>query len=153
MSGLLLYVLAGANAGAACRLHAGDHLIGASEQCDFVLADALVRAEHVRLHGGDDESADVFVLAEGVYLDGEPLAAGAELTLPLIAPLQIGGTLLAVGRDDTDWTSIPASRLAIKMAPPASESEASAPAVDDEQIDAADDLSPENAQPAEKNIV
>ena len=139
MSVLQLCVLIGPNAGAVCRLPAGDYLIGASEQCDFVLADAQVSAEHVKLRVGEDLSVHVDVLAEGVYMDGESIAADEEFVYPLMTPLQVGESVLAIGHDDADWSSMRASRLEIKLPPEELAAQETALPGDDHEASADDD--------------
>lgn len=115
---LELKVLAGVHAGAKARLHGDRVVIGASDDCDVVLAVDDVAAHHAALV---IEGGEVFVEP----LDGEVMRPdGASVSgrerLDAFAPLCLGATWIAVAEAGGSWPRIdPASlhpRRALSLA-------------------------------------
>jgi type III secretion protein D len=121
VSAPVLHVLDGPNAGAEIALTPGDWVLGSGAQADLTFAEAALAPAHLRLRA-EAAALHATALADGVLLDGAPLATGAETALPRLALLRIGETRFATGPAGSDWAS-----LSSRPAPqPAKEEQAAA---------------------------
>lgn len=113
---LELKVLAGVHAGAKARLHGDRVVIGASDDCDVVLAVDDVAAHHAALV---IEGGEVFVEpldGEVMRPDGAPVS-GRE-RLDAFAPLCLGATWIAVAEAGASWPRIDPASLHPRRALP-----------------------------------
>lgn len=99
-----LRVLAGPQQGATLLLKAGASVdVGSfgGADCQVVLRDPQVTEQRVRLHVGQTE-VRIEVLAGSIDVAGQRLVAPCTTNWPFFVTLQMGQTVLAVGRPDAD---------------------------------------------------
>ena len=113
-AGVVLRVLAGANAGAELPLGDGAWLVGRSDDADLTFAELALAPEHLRLVVGPGD-LELQTLADGVRVGAEAVPAGETRALPLLTPVAVGATVFAIGLSGSEWPS---------PAAPASEPEA-----------------------------
>lgn len=120
---ILLKLLAGRQQGAEAALTEGvTYLIGSADACDIVLLDDTVAPQHLavtvqhgRLHLAAQEQA--------VNLSDQELAPGQSRDLAAGVLLQLGGVLLGLGAEDSDWAALPGPQPP-STAPPVGETSA-----------------------------
>lgn len=113
---LELKVLAGVHAGAKARLHGDRVVIGASDDCDVVLAVDDVAAHHAALVIEGDEVFVEPLDGEVMRPDGAPVS-GRE-RLEAFAPLCLGATWIAVAEAGASWPRIDLASLYPRRAVP-----------------------------------
>lgn len=115
LGAVVLRVLTGRLSGAEHRLPPGKFVrLGHGFDHDIVLRDASTRGASVELHF-DEGVARLKVVAGTVTLLGQPVAPGAQVTVPPYVPIAIGGFAVAIGEPASDrWTE--AARLSTMLA-------------------------------------
>ncbi len=81
--------------------------VSAGAGCDVQLRDPLIGAARVRVMLLGAAGARVQLLAGEVRVNGRLLAEGGDAEWPLYVPLQIGGTVLAIGEPDSAQWQLP----------------------------------------------
>ncbi|WP_027185229.1 type III secretion system inner membrane ring subunit SctD [Desulfovibrio inopinatus] len=114
---LVLKILTGPHAGAEISLKDGDYVLGASDDCDFALADSALAEHHMSISICDGVCS-VSPMDGVVMLNGEQISQ--ETTIPPFIPLVVGGTTLCLGPEDEPWPQIPLGEL---ISPPTKQDE------------------------------
>lgn len=105
MTNWLLKIFAGAQTGAEVPLASGTYLIGSSDECDLILIDSSMAAEHLVLTL-DETGCSVEPRDGAVSLDGTSISTATQLAP--FAMLTLGQTQFAIGPEDAQWPELEA---------------------------------------------
>ena len=99
---IYLKILSGPHLGAEVVLNPGEYLLGSSEDCDLVLHDGTVAAEHAKLVIATDKSAKIIPLATVHQKDGQPIPAEGQVVEPYQL-MTVGTTSICLGVVGETW--------------------------------------------------
>lgn len=145
----LLKILAGPHQGAEVALDNEELVIGSALECDFILSDALVSPEHLKLVLADDRIT-LIPLSASVYVDGQEIPMESRD----IEPFQfvtIGSTYFVIGPTEGEWPPLTSGDIPDlkKLEVPTEEGEEN----DDQEEKLEDDQTPkEEENPAPKPV-
>lgn len=125
----VLKLLSGPQLGAEIQLSDGEYLIGGDLDCDVVLADDAVAAQHLNLRLSAGQA--LIQPRQGEVVIGDRrLTPGSEAALPLGSVMALGASFIAIGVQGTDWLALPLPdlRLARSADPQTAEPAELAPA-------------------------
>lgn len=142
----ILKILSGPNAGAEAALPYGEYSFGSDGECDIILADSAVAAQHMMLTINEEgvnarpAGGTVLFAGEAMDSDGVPIEDFTVLT--------IGGTHICLGPSDEPWPNIPLPSL---LDGPSKQEEPEEP--EEEQKVEADSEETKQADPQFKNYM
>ena len=97
-------ILAGVHVGAEVTLSDEEATLGRDDACDFVLEDAGLAGQHIRLCAGTGVRMTVLDGSSPVCVDGRPVEGSIELRPYQV--VSVGGLALALGPADQAWPLI-----------------------------------------------
>lgn len=106
----LLKIISGPHQGAEVALDEGELIIGSSQNCDLILSDSLVSAEHLKIvvtEGG----VSIIALASPVYYDGEEIARDEEVHVEPFKFISVGTTHSIIGPVEGEWPALSAADI------------------------------------------
>lgn len=112
----VLRVLKGPQKGARLVLQSRQYLFGSGDDCDVILADEGIAAEHAEI--AVDVAQIKLTARDGeVLLQDRVVAPGETAEIMPPCTLLFGGTVVGIGAGDTDWNAVPVpDRAAIEAA-------------------------------------
>jgi len=113
---LALVVLRGGVPAQAMLPESGAVTLGRGPQSDIVLADPSISRAHAILHVGQTLRIEDARSANGVYVRGERLAAGASVTIETGEVVELGAVMIVVVPARADERSVPAGAAPIARA-------------------------------------
>lgn len=100
----LLKILAGPHQGAEVALDNEELLIGSALECDFILSDALVSPEHLKIVLADDRITLV-PLSAAVFVDGQEIPMES-MDIEPFQFVTIGSTSFVIGPIEGEWPQL-----------------------------------------------
>lgn len=98
----LLKIISGPHQGAEVALDEGELVIGSSQNCDLILSDTLVSAEHLKIVVNESGVA-IVALSSPVYYDGEEIVKDENISVEPFKFISVGTTHFVIGPVEGEW--------------------------------------------------
>ncbi len=116
--GLTLRIYSGMHSGARMGLADGEYILGSSESCDVILADAGVVGQHLRLRIEKDSAFLLVYDGADATLDGAEIGA-EEIPVGHFQEIRLGGCMFMLGPENGEWPAPRQEPIVAEAAPAA----------------------------------